>query len=121
MAVKSMSVSLREQDQQAVKIIQARFRLLSQNDAIRFALRVLALPPESTGALRWLPLAGFPSPAHSLSSCEGSGQPHQPALEVSRIESQTLAASLALQRTIEQRVQEVRRARAAKRQEYHRL
>jgi hypothetical protein len=45
MAVKRMTVSLKDQDQQAVKLIQSRFRLLSQNDAIRFALRVLALSP----------------------------------------------------------------------------
>jgi TolB-like protein len=36
---------LKDQDQQAVKLIQAHFRLLSQNDAIRFALRLLALSP----------------------------------------------------------------------------
>ena len=54
MAVKRMTVLLKEQDQQAVKIIQARFHLLSQNDAIRFALRLLALSskPEEPA---WLP------------------------------------------------------------------
>lgn len=118
MATKRSTVSLKEQDQHAVRVIQTRFHLLSQTDTIRFALRVLAWPPERAGALRELSLPGFPSPARSLPSHEGCGQP---ALEVLRIESQMLAASLALQRPIEQRVQETRRARAEKRQEYQRL
>ena len=45
MAAKRMTILLKEQDQQAVQAIQTRFHLLSQNDAIRFALRLLALSP----------------------------------------------------------------------------
>jgi hypothetical protein len=68
MTAKRITVSLKEKDQQAVQAIQARFRLLSQNDAIRFALRVLALPPGQDGAFQKLGLQGVPSPRQSRPS-----------------------------------------------------
>jgi len=61
MAMKRITVLLKEKDQHAVKAIQARFGLLSQNDAIRFALRMLALAPGSKGALQELGRQGVQS------------------------------------------------------------
>ena len=55
MALKRMTVMLKDQDQLAIKQIQARFRLLSQNDAIRFALRILALSLKPTEPAPWPP------------------------------------------------------------------
>ena len=62
MAMKRFTVLLKDKDEQAVKAIQARFHLRSQNEAIRFALRALALSPEGKGALQELGLQGVQSP-----------------------------------------------------------